>query len=99
MIGAGIGLTVAVAALFAPEAAVVGFLAGTGYLFSQMVAATPAFVHDAVVVSQPERFSAADVAQSHSDLRDNGKSVTLTVASSVGGFATGITGSSIAAAL
>lgn len=93
--GLGIGVALTAAAFFLPEVAFVGTLAGGAYLLSQMVAKTPAFVHDSVVVSHPERFSASDVAQSHSDLQNDGKGITLTVAAAAGGLAVALPAATI----
>ncbi len=91
--GAGVGLAITAAAFILPEAAVVGAVLGGGYLVAQEALHAPEFIHDALVVSNPEKHTADEVAQSHKDLQSDGQGITLGLAQAVAGFpAVGLAG-------
>ncbi len=92
LVGVGIGLAITAAVFIAPEAAFVGALFAGGLAFTQLAVSTVNFAHDARIVSHPEIYSAAEVAQSHSDLQDFGKGATLVVAGAAGGWSVGLGG-------
>lgn len=95
-VGLGIGIAATAAAVFlAPEVITVGVVVGAAYGISQLVEHVPGFVHDALVVSNAEDYSAAEVAQAHSNIENVGKGTTLILAGTAGGLASGLVSSSV----
>lgn len=88
--GLATGLAITAAALLvAPELAVAAAIAGVGYGAYQLGEHIPGWIHDADIVNNVENFSAAEVAQAHTDLQDFGKGTTLLMAGVLGGLPSG----------
>jgi|GEM_PF-6715420 len=94
----GFVATAALLTLSAPIAIVVGTVAAA-YGITELCKAVPEILHDADVVSNPDKFTAEERAQSVSDLEGLGEATANNLAASVGGLgAMAVNGTVLAAA-